>query len=337
MHKSIKNLFLITITTITVLMNGCVFAAEIMKHFSDYTDITPAKNSDPGILRTHYFAKQKVNDRAHDPLYKNNQWKLVQRRGMFLAQVDKAMSEMYRYFLGYSTDVDIVEEKGDLFIARRAFKHFKKAFNPGRKEVDYIRKVDNKFLVGGFELQDNGRLIKDAQTKQFKGLASIAVLTDFFAEGDAGDFNFGFQVSDDEVKTVFYDCEHAFTFEVEEGSDGNINIENELKDKYGSEFVNMTWYQQEKQQMLKKIADTDFSVIETILRKNINSSRFDEARYVLNKVLSDPKVLPEYDRAEAKKQLDEISKMPESGIEEIIQEMRKRHEKLRAQLKAESR
>lgn len=329
MYKPTKNLIFITISSFAMLMNGCLFAAGT-KHLSDYVNLTPTSTSSPAILRTHYFAKQKVNDRAHDPLYKNNQWKLVQRRGIFLAQVDKAMSEMYRTFLGYSTDVDIVEENGDIFIARRTFKKFKKAFNPHRKEMNYIRKDGNQFLVGDLVLQDDGRLLKDNQQKRLIGLASIAVLTDFFAESDAEDFNFGFQVSDDEVKAVFYDCEHALSFDFQ----GNVGIEKALRERHGSEFVNMPWYQHEKQQMLKKIAETDFAVIETILRKNITGSRLDEARYLLNKVLTDPTVLPDFDRAEAKKQLDEVNKMPDSGIEEIIQEMRARHERLRAQFAA---
>src|SRR3990167_2970417 len=119
MHKPTKSLFLITVSSLAIIMNGWAFAGPAAKHLSDYVNLTPTSTSSPSILRTHYFAKQKVNDRAHDPLYKNNQWKLVMRRVIYLAQVDKAMSEMYRYFLGYSTDVDIVEENGDFYIARR--------------------------------------------------------------------------------------------------------------------------------------------------------------------------------------------------------------------------
>src|SRR5690348_4515274 len=65
------------------------------KHFSDYTNIKPTEGSNPAWFRAHYWAKQKIVDRKPDPDYKNNKWKLVMRRGLFLAEVDKAMSEMY--------------------------------------------------------------------------------------------------------------------------------------------------------------------------------------------------------------------------------------------------
>lgn len=332
MIKSTKRLILAAIFSFTLLLQTGAFAAMATKNFSDYVNITPTSTSQPAMLRTHYFAKQKVNDRAPDPLYKNNQWKLVQRRGLFLAQKDKAMSEMYRYFLGYSTDVDIVEEKGDIFIARRIFKGFKKSYNPKREIRDYLRKDENNYLVGKYLLLDDGRLIKDSEEIRFRGLGSLAVLTDFFGEADHGSWNFGYQVSDDEIKAVFYDNEHALNFEKDEDKDGPANLEGDLVEALGQDFINMTWYQQEKQQMLKKIAETDFSVIETILRKNITGSRLDEARYVLNKVLSDPTVLPDFDRAEAKKQLEEVNKMDdkEHGIDQIIRQLRIRHEKLRS-------
>ena len=61
--------------------------ADTWKHFSDYTNIQPTKKSDPSICRVHFNAKQKINDRKDDPVYKINAWKLVMRRGMFKAEV----------------------------------------------------------------------------------------------------------------------------------------------------------------------------------------------------------------------------------------------------------
>lgn len=327
-----KKILLLIISAVLAITPA--FAALADKYFSDYVDITPTRNSRPETLRVHYFAKQRENDRPHDPLYKNNQWKIVMRWGIYLAQKDKAMSEMYRYFLGYSTDVDIVEDHGDFYIARRKFKSFKKAYNPDRKERDYVRKDGNNFLVGKYLLLDDGRLVRDGEVKQFKGLASIAVLTDFFGEADYGDYNYGYQISDTEVKAIFYDCEHALNFHDNDDGESYSNLEGDLIHMLGKEFVNMTWYQREKKQMLQKIADTDFSVIETILRKNITGSRLDEERWKLNKILSDPKVMPQVDRVEARKQLDEINKLNDKdhGIEQVIRTLRVRHEKLRLKM-----
>lgn len=323
-HRPLKLIATLAIATFT----ANTFAQPVFKHFSDYRDITPTKESSPAIFRTHYLAKQKVKDRAPDPLYKNNQWKLVMRRGIYLAQVDKAMSEIYQTLLGYSTDVDIVEENGDYYIARRKFNHFKKASEKGQ----YLIQLDgSNFTLKGYQLLDDGRLVKDNETKRLRGLASIAVLTRFFNETDAEDFNYGFQESDTEIKTIFYDNEHALSFSDEENQ---TDVENDLENKFGDKLINMAWYQQEKKQMLEKIATTDFSVFEKIIRKNITGNRLDEGKWMLAKILSDPTVMPDYDRNEARKQLDEINKLDvnDYGVEKIISELRTRHEQLKNSL-----
>lgn len=321
--KSIK-LVLISLA----VTNSVAFAITPFKHFSDYVDIQSTSMSNPSIFRAHYFAKQKINDRNPDPLYKNNQWKLVQRRGIYLAQVDKTMSEMYKYFLGYSTDVDLVEEKGDYFVARRQFKHFQKAFDKGQ----YLIKLNGAtFTIKDYTLSEDGRLIKENEVKRLRGLASIAVLTRFFNETDAEDFNYGFQESDNEIKAIFYDCEHALDFWKEQNQ---TDIEKDLIEKFGDKLVSMPWYQQEKQQMLQKIAVTDFAIIEHIIRQNITSSKLDEARWMYNKILNDPTVWPEFDRNEARKKLEELNKLDEKeyGVDKIITQLRVKHEQLRKQI-----
>lgn len=327
-----STIFFKTALTLVITFAGAfipeAFAQPQFKHFADYRNLKPTRTSNPSIFRTHYFAKQVINDRTANPLYKNNQWKLVMRRGIYLAQVDKAMSEMYQYFLGYSTDEDLVEEKGDYFVARRKFRHFEKASNEGK----YLIQLNGStFKIKDFTLLDDGRLIKGNQVKRLKGLAGIAVLTRFFYETDAEDFNYGFQESDEDIKAIFYDCEHALSFTA---VPNQTDIENDLIEKFGNKLVSMSWYQQEKKEMLEKIATTDFAIIESIIRKNITGSQLDEARWMFNKILNDPTVWPDYDRNEARKKLEEIKQLNEKdySVDKIIDELRLRHDQLKKQM-----
>lgn len=306
------------------------------KHFSDYKNIEPTKHSDPAGLRAHYWAKEKIIDRPEDPTYKKNTWKLVMRRGIYLSEVDKAMSEIYQLFLGYSTDVDMVEENGDYFIARREFKHFNVFEDDKDGTGILINKKGNQFYLKDYLIMNDGSLIAGNTIKHLTGLAKIAVLTNFFGESDAETFNYGIQETDTELRAIQFDNEHAFTFNEERDNDDHQypDIEKVLAEKLGPEFIQMTWFQKEKQNMLEKIANTDFSIIERIIRKNITVSQLDEARWTLTKILKDPTVMPDYDRKEAQKELDNVNAMDESkyGVEQIIQELKARHQKLRERL-----
>lgn len=307
-----------------ILMSGTLHAQTTFKHLSDYRNIVPTKHSDPSIMRVHYWAKLKINDRSHDALYKNNTWKLVMRRGLYLAQVDKAMSEMYQYFLGYSTDVDLVSEGSDYYIARRAFKHFSNL---------NITKKNNQYYIDDYLILDDGTLTSVTSVKHFSGLAKVAALTDFFGETDAELFNCGLQKTDTEFRVVQYDNEHALGY----SDDDYLNrpdIEKTLQGELGGDFIKMTWYQKEKQQMLEKIATTDFAIIEGILRKNITVSSLEEARWTLKKILSDPTVLPEFDRKEVKQNLDELNLMDDKEymVDKVIEIIKAKQVALRESL-----
>lgn len=293
----------------------------VFKHFSDYTGITPTKKSDPSVCRTHFNAVEKINDRTEDPAYKTNQWKLVMRRGVYRAQVDAAMSELYRYFLGYSTDVDYVEEKGDYFIARREFKHF-------NKFDEIFKKENSHYFINGYELQDNGLLTKDNQTKTFSGLAKAVVLADFFADTDAKSYNFGLQENENEIRLINYDLEAAFSFD---DDPDQTAVETNVARDLGDAFVNMTWYQREKTEMRKKLAETDFSVIEKILRKHITVSQLESRRWFFEKILRDPTVFPTMDRKYAQQRLDQLNQMDDKqyDVDRIIEKLRARHNELK--------
>jgi hypothetical protein len=246
---------------ITIFCFGSALANSNLafKHFSDYIDLKPTKKSNPDVCRAHFKGHQKINDRKEDPIYKFNDWKLVMRRGLYKAQVEAAMSEMYRYFLGYSTDVDQVFEQGDYYIARREFKHFD-------KWDDVIKKQGNQLFIKNYLLKDDGTLISDTSTKKFTGLASVVVLAEFFGDNDAKHYNYGIQENHSELRLIDFDLEDSLNF------DWTPDIEQALINEFGEKFISATWYQQEKKNMKMKIAETDFAVIENIIRNHITDS-----------------------------------------------------------------
>lgn len=295
------------------------------KHFSDYVDIKPTKKSDPTVCRAHFNAREKVYDRIEDPVFKSNKWKLVMRRGLYRAQVEMAMSELYRYFLGYSTDLDYVEEQGDFYISRREFKHFD-------KWDDITKKANSHYFIKEYELLDDGRLVKGSVTKTFLGLGNVIALATFFGDHDAKHYNYGVQETETQLRLIDPDLEDAFSFDAESQAD---DLENALADEFGTEFINMSWYQQEKKSMQKKIAVTDFSIIENIIRKHVTVSRLDSGRWLYQKILRDPTVFPQVDREYAKAMLDKLNLMDDSqfNVDRIIEQLRIRHERLREQFK----
>lgn len=326
---------LIALLTLVILHSvPASFANQqpLFKHFSDYTGMSQTASSHPATFQTHYVAKLRVNDRSADPAFEDNTWILAMRRGLYLSEVEKAMSEIYLHFLGYSTDVDLVEEQGDYYVAGRKFKNFT-VFDESENTPDHllIQKKQGQFFINNYLLTADGNLIAGNTVKQFRGLAGLAVLTRFFGVGDANMFNYGLQENNTELRAIQFDNESGFTF------DNTDDIENQLAEKLGSDFIQMPWYQNEKRAMQEKIANTDFAVIEKIIRDNITVSQLDEMRWTLNKILNDPTVLPDYDRKKAQHQLDNLNKMDDSkyGADKIIRLLKVRQQQLRKQLYAE--
>ena len=318
-NKHIK-LFTV-ILTLSLTLFSLPASAHIFKHFSDYLDLRPTKDSNPGICRVHYHTQQKINDRKEDPTYESNGWMLIMRRGLFKAEVDTAMSQLFRYFMPYSTDVDYVEEQGDYFIGRRKFQDFHDFDDVVKKEGSHLRIKD-------YELQDDGTLIKGKTFKTFTGLASVVVLAEFFADNDAKYYNFAIQENDTELRLIDFDLEDAFNF------DDSPDIEKALVSEFGKELIEMSWYQQEKKMMQKKIAETDFAVIENLIRNNVTVTRLESTIWLYEKILRDPTAYPNKDRAEVKLALDAMraEKDTSQTVDDIVKELRLRHDRLKEQL-----
>lgn len=284
------------------------------KHWDDFINIQPTKNARPNDFRVHFKGQEKINDRQSNSTYEDNKWHLVLRHGLYKAQVDKAMSEIYLYFMGYSTDVDIVENKPDYYIARRVFRNFKKW-----REAISINN-DGSYEINGYTLHPDSSLTKEGINKKFTGLAGLAVLNDFFANIDARSWNYGIQETDNELRVIVYDNELAFVFNNEE--------QNVMENHIDATLKNMPWYIKEHDAMVKKIAETDFSVIKSILQKNVTGTELDETRWLINKAL-----LPPGQLAAVQKKLALITpeyEQKQYGVDHIIEVLQKKHAQLQA-------
>ncbi|GEM_PF-6041178 len=276
--KRLKKLPIVTFILVTALCNLVsinISYADTQYHYKsldDFINLVPTKTSDPLIFRAHFKAQEKINDRQSDSTYENNKWHLVMRRGLYKAQVDKTISEIEQYLMNYSADEDIVQDKDDYYIARRDFTHFKHWH-------DAISIQENgSYTINGFTLHSDGTLTKDGITKKFTGLASLVYLNEFFANSDAGNWNYGFQETDNEIRAISYDNENAFDFD----NKNPDTLDSLHLDTVFVTMKNMPWYIQERDAMVKKLAQDDFTTIEAIIRKNITGTKLDEARFLIS-------------------------------------------------------
>lgn len=234
---------------------------------NDFINLIPTKSSNPQDFHTHFKAQEKINDRQSDSAYKDNQWHLIMRRGLYRAQVDKAISEIDHYLMGYSTDVDIVQDNHDYYLARRKLSHFTRWGAALRLEQD------GTYTINGYLLHPDGTLTKNGITKTLKGLASLAYLNGFFANSDALCNNYGIQETENEMRVIVFDNEDSFDFECEH--------QNVMEDEIPAAIKEMPWYISERKAIIKKLTDdTNFAVIKAIIIKNVTGTNLDEGRWM---------------------------------------------------------
>jgi|GEM_PF-4355105 len=305
--------------------SSSTLTAQSFKTFADYTDMKDllgkVHSSKSSQALRPYLVKEKVKSREDNPMYTDH-WYLLLRRGLFGAQVEKAMAEIDLYFLGYSTDIEIIKEGENYYVASREIKAF--------TEWAYCSNKVTTLADGTLALAN-----KKSHTI-IKGMGTVFTLADFFGISDPHEHNFGIQENEKECLIFQIDKEHSFDFK-EKDEEGYHNFETELSNGMFSglkaSLAETAWFKQEKQALLRKIAETDFSIIENILRKNITSNQLESSRWLRNymlkfgtdyekKTFSDPKVSRQFDEADES----------QHGVESIIQKLRKKHENLRKEL-----
>ena len=297
--------------------------ADVYKNFENYTDIQfipeLAGDCSSTALRCHYSAKEKINDRGSDVLYEDNKWHLLLRHSLYQAQVEKAMSEIYLYFMGYATDIDIVKKDDEYFVASRSFKNF----------ISWNR-FESDSLTNNYTFQQDGTLLKGNQKESFIGLGQISALAYFFADADVTNSeNYGIQEINNVVRCIKIDNADALEDLFEKDTP---TIDSELQQSnFGKNILSLKSYQDEKHNMLIKIANTNFTIIENILRKNITTTSLEMARWYLGRRLQSP---DQEIRADALADLDKLNNIDpkEYALDKTIDKLKQRHQKLRIQL-----
>lgn len=289
------------------------------KSFSDYKDVVIFQENEDGESYGHArFTGTEVTPTR--PISENfdDKWYLLMREGLFRAQIEKALSKIYKYFLGHSTEIEIIKDNENYFIASRGIKNF----------VTWVDALGNKLLY--FSPDQRLLLVGDNTNTAITDLGKMCALTKFFREADASNScNYGIQTH----RSRFYKIDNEKGLAISQ-DDEQIDLETVLKVDSMSVFkfdiTQTSWFKEEKQAMLDKIAATDFTVIDHILRKYITSNQLESSLWLMNHMLKNPEV----DKEQITQAMDEIKKedASEYGVETILNVLRKQHEQLKKDL-----
>lgn len=300
----------------------------IYRRFTDYTNLVQLPDSDPLHARVRYTATLK-QDTSQDPNY-TNRWYILMRYGEYGAQVEKAMSDIYRHFLGYSTEIEIVKHEGDFYAASHEINHFVTFEEAEGQEWLVIENNELLFLHNGKKLP-------------VIGVGKLAVLTEFFHDPDNHSGNWGFQVNADNCRAFRIDNEHALEDEhpdsekddevddSENSAGGNLSFEDELKSSLSiaNQIPQLPLYIQEKEAMRQEIATTDFTVIANYLRKNITSNKIESSRWTLE---NQAKFVEDTQEIELLMAQLNLAKPEDHNIDSIIAKLKEKHELLKWEL-----
>ncbi len=294
------------------------------KSFSDYSDhqaILEEKQSAEG-RPARSKAKEKTKSRQANPFYSDN-WYLLLRKGLYGAQIEKAMSELDALFLGYSTDIDLLKEGEDYYAASH--------------EINYFRTWSE--IASQTRTLPDGNLvfIDNDHYKPIIGMGKVFVLADFLGASDPHSGNWGIQIREKDCLVVQIDKADSLDFS-EGGEEGEQlkSFEGEFDTGMFAPYSKIDWrqtdwYKREKQEILTKIATTDFSRIEAILRRNITSNKLEAAKWQLKRQLSTAATTEEAEGLrEALQHLDGLDPS-EGNVEAIVSALRKKHQALAAE------
>ena len=310
---------------------------SLYRSFEEYTNLEFIKtDTSCGYM---FKGREKTSTRDSNPNY-TNKWFIIYRSGLYAAQKEKAMAAFYRHFLGYAPDIDIIHIPVENNIPVENVLHFyEKGGNPSHYFIA-SREINNYVPWQKMEMDKYGK-------KPVHGLASIEVLAYFFSDSDFQYENYGYRIHQDEL----------IAFKIDNGRALNLNwmlhpitaeaLEQlEFKNALAPEGITIgdgnlpdyaplplsisqsIFFQTEKQAMLEKIANTDFSIIEKILRDHFTVGPVEEERYILNRVLHrDAKNMPEDTLKHYKKRLASIQDDTQS-LNNLIRTIQTRQKQL---------
>ncbi len=258
------------------------------------------------------------------PCY-DDTWFILLRQGEFGAQIEKVAAKLYDFFLGYGTQIDIVKAANSYYVASRKIKNF----------VEWDR-VWNKVTVNHDGLLT---LTQGEEQLPIVNFGKIAALTEFFADTDCISSNFGLQAHAGYYRAFKIDNEHTFSFDHESEMEGVASVRNTLtqcQQISDIKYVDSKIFLDEKEAMLIKIAETDFSTIEAMIRAIVTANQIPFTREMLTSFIKSANVddpneeNSSMDIAFLQEQLKalEAADPADYGVEKIIMILQERHQDL---------
>lgn len=307
-----------------------------------FKDIAPLRGSHPQDAREQFIAREVISSRPSNSCYTND-WYILMREGKWGAEVEKAISLLYHFFLDYSTDINIVHDKvHDVFyVASRGVNNY----------VEW----GNCFSKNLLSIDDDGRLFITQHNQRYPvtGLGELCALTEFFGESDSNTDNFGIQILGNKARAFKIDNEKALDFFEgpndpdnntdsfdEQGIEKKESIQQEIQETsiiaFKRDITQCDWFRQEKESLLKKIAQTDFKIIEKILRNTLSSNKIESARWLF--AYFNRMNLHQEEKEKFNEVLTKLDKlMPENyDVNVIINKLRLKHTQLLAQYPLET-
>lgn len=236
-------------------------------------------------LNKVFKAKEKKVSRAYNADYEENSYHIAFRKSEFEAQVDRALSKIYRHFLGYGPEVDIIKKGQDFYVASRTIRGFHN--------------------VSVYDITPEGVFKKNNKNQmRLKGLASILAIAYFFGEPDFHSANWGIQENGSELLCYKIDNAYALSDEILSVPITNEAIKLLIEDGYffrklskdadpekmsvliGSNLLGSSEFRKEFFDMLEKIASCDFNIIAKIIKDNITTDKSFVAKWYMEKISS---------------------------------------------------
>ena len=250
-----------------------------LNEFTDYTPLDSATQKVLGIYMNKVGkAKEKIPSRPSHPSYEDT-YHIALRKGEFHAEVDKTLSEIHRFFLGYGPTIDIIQDGEEFYVASRTIRHLVHNFSGYQIKHDGIYK-------------DTPNPDTDSIKCSLKGLASYVALAYFFGQSDVHGGNWGTQEIEDNC-LLAYKIDDADALDIgilsETVTEEGIYsiLEDNKNTEYGfslpEELSRLSSFRLEFIEMFKKVAETDFSKISEILNRNITTNEAYSARWLITK------------------------------------------------------
>ncbi len=245
--------------------------------FKDHQLIIGAKSSNG-----FYFTA--VDDNAKPEEEFTDRWFLVLRDGLYTAQVEQSMAVIYRLFLGYAPEVQIIKDvRNENDINVREMQRYYINRNNEPKYYIASRGIKDFITWNQYGKEKHGNL-------KIVGLGELLAIAEFFGESDLNGNNFGFKITKNSLISYKIDNAYALRFECLDAllDQNSINQLPACMDvpPIFSEFVGKNEILNEKRQMLQKIANTDFHIIESIFRRYITSDYIESMMWNLTFILN---------------------------------------------------